>query len=219
MQQIVRVALLYFLVTLVSGPKALAGVNDWRFTVGSFWDQIGTRGSVGVYDQSVDGYDEGDQQMDPEADVCVAAYKAAGQDGWDGPTGFYKSDQRAPLPTTAGAAKTWQFYVWADPDLDQSAEHISLTLDPHRLPSGDEMSFWLTLADIPSGVSGGPEPGTSYALTATSSLRLSLPVFRTDNGLEGYLFELTATVIPEPTSLLALGGGVLCLWGVFRRRK
>ena len=64
--------------------------------------------------------------------------------------------------------------------------------------------MWLSLAAKPAGVQGGPDIGSTWHLSQTRYANVALPVFRAPDGREGYVFDLVATVIPEPSSLAAL---------------
>jgi hypothetical protein len=44
-------------------------------------------------------------------------------------------------------------------------------------------------------------------------------VYKTTDGTTGYMFTLTATVIPEPSSLLALLAGLGGFGAMLRRRR
>ena len=84
----------------------------------------------------------------------------------------------------------------------------------------DWLHATLSLVSKPSGVSDGPTLETIWDLSAQpDGSCITLPVIRTTNGLDGYVFDFTATVIPEPSSLLALLAGVAGIGGVAWRRK
>ena len=224
MRKIVQALSLCVFVVLTAQPAVFASVDNWFLSVSAYWTQWGTSGTLGVHPLSSDGYDFTDFALIPSTSVNMGVYKVEGKDGWSGPTGFYTADRRSPLPLTVGAAKTWRFYVWADPKLNPLAETMTLGLSLWsdnfpigERPIGDQIKFQITLIDKPVGISGGPEIGTSYILDR--GLMLELPVFRTDNGLEGYVFDFTATVVPEPSSIAALGFGLLPLGLALRRRR
>ena len=103
-----RVALIGVLILLTLSVSACAD----EFSYG--WGWIGsTRGGATVEQDCLDSFDIHDHLARPIGGWEGGAYYANGQDGWDGDTGFYATDARAPL--MPGATKTWLFYFWAVP--------------------------------------------------------------------------------------------------------
>ena len=133
--------------------------------------------------------------------------------GWTGPTGFYKSDMRAPM--APDESKTWDsIYLWGDPHY--AAPQMSLALQPsgfaHPPP---ERTYTLTLLAVPKDVTGAPAIGTTWMLPLNEQFTVTLPTYTTTNGLTGYQFAFSASAVtPEPAAL-ALG---LLLAAVGRRR-
>ena len=160
---------------------------------------------------SLDGFDSTDLLATPGYGWFAGTYHVNGEDGWLGPTGFYAFDSRAPL--ALGESKTWTFYVWAEPGTTEAARGFSgnlWTSDPNYIHT--VMEYF----QKPPGVTGGPELGTTW--TAPAVLTLILPFYSTSDGRTGYGFRLTLTAVPEPSSLLALSGGILG-FGALRLRK
>jgi len=220
MRKTIQTLFLCVFVLLTIQSVVFASVDDWYFTIGTYFghnELPGTYGSIGIHPLASDGYDVGGDIALINTSTNMGIDKVEGTENWDGPTGFYSSDQGAPLPLTTGATKTWRFYVWGDSKLFLWPEPIILALIPNNIPDGGQIKFQLTLVDKPVGISDGPETGSSYNLD--QFFWLHLPVFRTDNGLEGYCFDFTATVVPEPSSIVALGASLLPLGLALRRRK
>ena len=48
---------------------------------------------------------------------------------------------------------------------------------------------------------------------------ITLPYYANYDGLTGYHFRMEFTAVPEPSSLAALGGGVMGLLALRRRRR
>jgi hypothetical protein len=139
---------------------------------------------------------------------------------------MYDQDLRSPLDLIPGQSKTWTFYLWATPYYSNIP--ISLTwVQSYYKPPFDKMQFTLTYVRAPMADGqilppGDVSVGTSISLNDYRDFGSSgtwwFPIYRTTDGRTGYMFTLTATVIPEPTSLLALlsalGG-----FGVLLRRR
>ena len=177
---------------------------------------------VGVDSAASDGYDPFDQAMTSVKLANLAIFLESGLDGWDGPTGFYIHDIRAPLGPEPGSTKRWTVYLWADTTLPPSSTVLDLTCYLHLIPAPTWESVWFALTYVRAAV-GTDDPwnevGTSILLNDYfDAAGFRVPSYRTDNGLDGYVFELTATVIPEPSALIALGVGLAAL-GLRRRRS
>jgi len=149
--------------------------------------------------------------------MYVATYHSSTTAGgtWTGPPGFYGIDYRAPIPLIPGQSKTWTMYVWAVPLWPWNIRFAW----SHYFTFPDEFYFTLTLKSKPAGIIGGPIAGTVWDLSAQPNAGIQLPIFRTANGLEGYVFDFTATVIPEPSSLAALLAGLGGLGALGWRRR
>jgi hypothetical protein len=219
MSKMVGCALAVQVVLAICVCPARAAEDNWGWALaaGSGSQTSGSYGGVGVYPDSIDGSDANDYLAGSGAKVFCGTYHAHDPDSWSGPTGMYAYDRRAPVPHTIEAHRTWTVYCWADPSLPSDLTYISFTwLCARTAPAW--LSVTLRLAAKPAGVTGGPAVGTMWNLSAQSDAGVQLPVFRTSDGREGYVFDFTATVIPEPSSLLAilasLGG-----FGMLLRRR
>ena len=202
---------------LASQAFAGSGYWDWDFGV------YGPDGKIGVTPVTTDGYD-GEQPITywDVPTTYAAIYHEEGINGWDGPTGFYRTDWAALV--IPGQTKTWQIYVWSTPDMPADVATAGLFFENVSIGDGviDNCQFQLRLKWKPSSITDGPEVGTVWNLYAGpgSQYGVSFPTYRTDDGLTGYHFEFSATVVPEPSALIA----VLCGIGglgrfAFRRRK
>ena len=77
------------------------------------------------------------------------------------------------------------------------------------------VSASLECTQVPQGISGGPTVGTVW----TTPPFIDLPFYATSDGLTGYGFKFTLTMVPEPSSVLALFCGMGGLVGVILRRR
>jgi hypothetical protein len=195
-----RIVLTVFLILLVAAISASADtIYKWSFGPEP-------RGGFGIQSGSLDSFDSRDWLASPAYGWKAGAYHVKGQDGWDGSMGFYVSDIRAPL--TVGETKTWTIYFWAVPGASPGDRGISWYETP--LPSN--MTAKLEYIQVPPGVYGGPIVGTVW----TSPPSFTLPFYTTTDGLTGYGFKFTLTMVPEPSSLAALCVGLVPL--LIRRR-
>jgi hypothetical protein len=112
-------------------------------------------------------------------------------------------------------------YVCATPEVPLDCDTIGIgfiNIVPGSPSDGYGMQFQLKLISKPESVVNSPDVGTIWNIDMPGST-ISLPTYRTDNGLTGYHFELSATAVPEPSSLLALFGGLAGVGGFAMRRR
>lgn len=194
----------------VLATPALASYNDWQW-------QIGTA-TFGVSDSSSDGFDANDQMVTANPYWYVATYKQYGDSGWTGSSGFYSTDMRSPVPLVLGQSKSWQFYFWADQNCPYTFMEFQWGYDNHT-PAA-EITYRLTYERAAVGGDSGSTPvGTSFILNSVPQGTWRLPVYKTSDGTNGYVFQLTATVVPEPSSLLALSLSLLPLGLALARKR
>ncbi len=194
------------------------GVDNWYYIlhVTHIVEGWGSHTNFGVWRSATDGFDAWDSVSYPSAGgmTHVGAYHSPDEDAWEGPAAFYGGDFRAPL-TRYGESKTWSIWLWNDPALP--AESVEQRILMGGVPPPADHRVTLTLAAKPVGVTGGPPVGATWDLTRPPRVEFYLPTFRTTDGKQGYLLELRATLVPAPSSLLALSAGLAGLAGVMRR--
>lgn len=172
---------------------------------------------MGAWSGATDGYDEGVDIPDDIPNYGYAGiYHEYRPDGWQGPTGFYRTDFRAwPAP---GEIKTWiPLHLWADPELyEDPIMTLSILGDPVYRPPTD-WTYTLELLYVPPEIEGAPPVGTTWEVPAEGLFMVDVPTFRTYDGLEGYRFAFSMYAVPEPS---AAGGLIAALaWLTVRRRR
>jgi len=144
--------------------------------------------------------------------VNFALYNVNGVNGWNGATGFYMDDNRSPL--AAGQTRVIDnIYLWAGPNVQ--SQKIGIVRELGSISPDVDMR--LTLLYVPQGIdySGPWQWNKTYLLNAA----VVLPFYSTSDGTTGYRFRLEFTAVPEPSSLLALAGGVTGIGGLALRRR
>jgi hypothetical protein len=169
---------------------------------------------LGFYECFSDGYDGKEAKIYPYQYVnssFIGIYKTMGVDGWDWDTGFYMEDYRPAI--NRGQTLTFnKIYVWADPTVPAGQDILLYRLLGPKVSSN--VTYKLTLVSTPEGVTySGPWEWGAYHDT------IVLPFFSTDDGTKGYEFKAEFTVIPEPSSLIALFGGLAGMSGAALRRR
>jgi hypothetical protein len=134
---------------------------------------------------------------------------------WDGPTGFYDLDYRAPM--AADETKVWEsIYLWADPTYTSETMFLTFMSDTLFVPPSDRRYF-LELVDVPAGYDWPEE--TLWEVPADGLVSLELRTFNSTDGLEGYEFSFTiGEVIPEPGTGSLLGLAAVLLLKPWRGR-
>jgi len=147
----------------------------------------------------------------------AAIFHAEEPNKWDASTGFYREDYVGLL--TPGQTKSWQIYVWSTPDMPADYDATYLVMNRmDNIALTNDFQFQLKLVSKPESVSGGPEVGTTWDFDIPA-FEVEFPTYRTDNGLTGYHFELTATAVPEPSAFAVLACGLFGILTQTRKRR
>jgi hypothetical protein len=164
--------------------------------------------------ESVLGYDKWDAGLGnppwfgPDS-ITVAVHKENGKYGWDADSEYLVKESRSPLASNQTEVFE-DIYLWAQPAA--APGNLGLSIYQYNLAPG--VTYTLRLVAIPQGVTyTGPTEWTGMHDPIT------LPFYSTDNPLTGYRFRAEFTAIPEPSSLLALFGGLAGLGGMRLRRR
>ena len=203
------------LLVILLGLLPMRSAADWQQLQLVYLPGIGRPGGnpkavLETHVNATDGFD-GEFQFTPSTGygAYFAFHKTAGVQGWDGATGWYSEDFRAPL--AAGQMSVMDgIYLWAVPGTPK--KNLVVELTEVWIPAS--IHYRLTLVQVPAGIqySGPREWGISDKL-------LVLPYYATADGLTGYKFRAEFTAVPEPSSLAALGGGMMGLLALRRRRR
>ncbi|BCW99001.1 MAG: hypothetical protein KatS3mg024_1828 [Armatimonadota bacterium] len=203
-------------VVFIAAAPCAASWDQWVWHLGASTATSSQSAHVGVAPEAADGYDALDRYLAIGPHACVGIFHIDGQNGWAGPTGFYWQDLRSPLPEVMGASKTWFLYTWIDTEHPEPVSWFALGWLSSSPPP--DLLVTITLLAKPEGITEGPAVGTAWNLSAKPYGGVQLPPFKTSDGREGYLFALTATVIPEPASLPVIAAGLAVIGGVMRLR-
>ena len=169
---------------------------------------------MGVWSDATDGYDPNFENLVPFNELgYVGVYHAYDPPDWEGETGYYYQDYRAPVDDDKGVV--WRpLTVWATPDYAENTMFMALQADTLFSPP-DDREYFLELVFVPEGISGAPPVGTKWKVPAEGPFNVELPTYRSATGEGAYRFAFSMSpVIPEPggAALLAIGlSGVLAL--------
>ena len=142
--------------------------------------------------------------------VLLGFYNVNGTNEWDGENGWYGGTAREPVSTGTSVVID-NLYLWASTGTPSQSLQLRLQ-DYSWIPLG--LNYKLSLLAVPSGVSYTGR--TEWGIGDTS---ITLPFYSTANGLTGYHFQAQFTAVPEPSSILALVGGLAGLGGFALRRR
>ncbi len=142
-----------------------------------------------------------DVRIAPNSSGSAGVYHENDPPAWNGVTDFYHSDFRSPLGREE--SKTWEpMCVWAGSSYPSSLMYFTMRpgaftkCDKDSLlssPPPRDRRYLLELIQVPDGVVGAPEVGTVWELPLDNSLTVTLPTYKTTDGLTGYQFAITIT--------------------------
>ncbi len=149
---------------------------------------------ISAWSGATDDYDAGmDRPLEIIGYGAAAFYHETGIEGWNGPTNFYVTDYRAPLPETE--SREWaRLFLWANPDA-YLGDFMYLSFEPAPdFTPPTNRTYTLELVGVPEGVEGAPPVGTQWDIPPADGFMLELPTCTTYDGLESY--EFTFAVSP-----------------------
>jgi hypothetical protein len=146
---------------------------------------------------------------------AIALYREYG-DNWAGETGFYYADYE--LPIVAGESKTWwNIYLWAQNYTTSGNTDVIIGTVTAAVPPQGYVGH-LVIDYMPDYLNYTGD--RAFDIDLHKGKVISLPVPTVTNPLDGIRMHLTVTApLPEPSSLAALGFGVLPVAGVALRRR
>jgi len=216
--------LLFALVVMSVCCLAHASDNNWSWGFGGML--------AGVSPSASDGFDTSDRLLTDSRGTYWGTYHESGIGGWSGSTGFYWVDHRAPLKWTytymgnnivlrTGESKTWTFDFWWDQSNPNGIAEVYFFNIYNPAP---DVKYTLTYVRAPLGTINGQgvcsvAVGTSIDVQQASGIRWDFPAYATADGRTGYEFQFTATLVPEPSSLLPLLAGLGGLGAMLRRKR
>jgi hypothetical protein len=244
---LVKKVLAITVMLLLCAAAAMAAADNWRIYIDADYQNgtySGPDGQIGVYPSSTDEFDSQDKEMawvtmQPTVAILgtIREYPGVPYKVWSRELHGYTAPGTNPIESWTLVAAAGSSYAYSTMRvLFKTPTSPSIWPAPMVI-DGTPITYKLTLTRVPEGVVGAPAVGTTWIWDANNPLpttlntvfwQLTLPAVKlgfNDNDFiaGGYLFTFEMLgpeeVIPEPSSLLALGSGLVGLVGFIARKR
>ena len=183
--------------------------------------QEGGGPGIGVMYGKHDGWDgQGPHQFFSDAPELYLGLYREHSDNWGGLTGFYDEDYESPIP--AGGSKTWwDFYLWPlNMPSPPSQVHLINGFDADMFGNDGPPAGYighLVIDQVAAGATWAGPMDYWFDMSVRNNTFI-LPIANVSDPLQGTRFHLTVYA-PEPSSFIALLGGVAGLGGFALKRR
>jgi hypothetical protein len=244
LKKVLAISCLAVVLTITMAAMASAADNSWRFSLkadnGAAADAFAAM-TIGVYSGtyvSKDGnYSDqlGSDAQDSRFVPSTGVPTGRAVEGVFGDMAWVKDvkSPRAPWTPIYGNRKVWDLRVAGmSQATGNTIRLLFLTVSDAQLPtptvSGIAVKYWLKMVDR-KGVETAPANGTVWEIpiptvhSTTAWFTLTLPLLNTSGFTEGNLinegYKMEFYQTPEPSSLMALGAGLMALGGLASRKR